>query len=97
MAILDAHCKKSGRDPKSIQRSAVALLFMSDDRDYVKKMRDAKIPQAANIGTVEEIRDIVAQYKAIGVDELIVPDFTLGPTPQKIATLDRFIHEVAGR
>jgi hypothetical protein len=28
---------------------------------------------------------------------LIVPDFTLGPMPQKIATLDRFIHEVAGR
>ncbi len=51
MAILDAHCKKLGRDPKSIQRSAVALLFMSDDQDYVKKMREPKIPQAANIGT----------------------------------------------
>jgi len=97
MAILDAHCVRLGRDPKTIQRSAVALLFMSDDREYLKKMRDARIPQAANIGTVEEIRAIVAQYQAIGVDELIVPDFTLGPTPQKIATLDRFIREVAGR
>jgi len=97
MAILDGHCKTVGRNPKAIQRSAVALLFMSDDATYLKRMRDSKIPQAANIGTVEEIRDIVAQYQAIGVDELIVPDFTLGPTPQKLATLDRFIREVARR
>jgi F420-dependent oxidoreductase-like protein len=97
MAILDGHCKKFGRDPKSIQRSAVALLFMSDDAAYVKKMRESKIPQATIIGSVAEVRDIVAQYQAIGVDELIVPDFTLGPAPQKIATLDRFIKEVAGR
>jgi len=97
MAILDGHCKTVGRNPKSIQRSAVALLFMSDDAGYLKRMRDSKIPQAANIGTVDEIRAIVAQYEAIGVNELIVPDFTLGPTPQKLATLDRFIREVARR
>ncbi len=70
---------------------------MSDDAAYVKKMRESKIPQATIIGSVAEVRDIVAQYQAIGVDELIVPDFTLGPTPQKIATLDRFIKEVAQR
>jgi F420-dependent oxidoreductase-like protein len=29
MSILDAHCATIGRDPKQIQRSAVALLFMS--------------------------------------------------------------------
>jgi F420-dependent oxidoreductase-like protein len=97
MAILDGHCKTVGRNPKSIQRSAVALLFMSDDAAYLKRMRDSKIPQAANIGTVDEIRAVVAQYEAIGVNELIVPDFTLGPTPQKLATLDRFIREVARR
>jgi F420-dependent oxidoreductase-like protein len=97
MAILDAHCAEFGRTPKSIQRSAVALLFMSDDKQYLQKMRDAKLQQAANIGTVDEIRETVAQYRSIGVDELIVPDFTLGPMPQKLATLDRFIHEAAGR
>jgi len=97
MAILDGHCKTVGRNPKAIQRSAVALLFMSDDAAYLKRMRDSKIPQAANIGTVDEIRAVVAQYEAIGVNELIVPDFTLGPTPQKLATLDKFIREVARR
>ena len=42
-------------------------------------------------------KDIVAEYEAIGVDELIVPDFTLGSGDQKRATMDTFIGEVAGR
>ena len=41
MAILDQHCADVGRDPKDIQRSAVALLFMSEDEGFVAKMRDA--------------------------------------------------------
>ena len=95
MRILDAHCESLGRDPKDIQRSAVALLFMSNDEAYVKQMKDAGIQRASIIGTVSEVRDIVAQYEALGVNELIVPDFTLGAHDQKIATLDQFINEVA--
>lgn len=34
-------------------------------------------------------------YRDAGVDELIVPDFTLGARHQKLATLDRFMKEVA--
>ncbi|MEM7220806.1 MAG: TIGR03560 family F420-dependent LLM class oxidoreductase [Pseudomonadota bacterium] len=97
MSILDAHCADVGRDPNSIQRSAVALLFMSDDPEFVKKMKAADLQQAAVIGSVDEVAEIVRQYEAIGVDELIVPDFTLGPREQKIATLDAFITRVEGR
>ena len=35
MKILDRHCEDIGRDPKNIQRSAVALLFLSDDDKYI--------------------------------------------------------------
>ena len=97
MAILDAHCTDIGRNPKEIKRTAVALLFMSDDEAYLAKMREAKIQQASIIGTPAEVKEIVQAYAAAGVDELIVPDFTLGPSKQKIATLDRFITDVAGR
>ncbi len=97
MAILDGHCKTIGRDPRSIQRSAVALLFMSDDAAYLERMRGTKMQQATIIGTPEEVAATVAEYAALGVDELIVPDFTLGPRDQKIATLNRFIREVAKR
>ncbi|MCB1683923.1 MAG: LLM class F420-dependent oxidoreductase [Pseudomonadales bacterium] len=97
MAILDAHCAAIGRNPKEIKRTAVALLFMSEDTGYVEQMRKAKLQQASIIGTPAEVKDIVQAYAAAGVDELIVPDFTLGPREQKIATLDRFITDVAGR
>ncbi len=97
MEVLDAHCADVGRDPRAIQRSAVALLFMSDDSGFVEKMKAADLQQAAIIGSVEEVAEIVRAYEAIGVDELIVPDFTLGPTEQKLATLDTFITRVAGR
>lgn len=97
MTVLDEHCATLGRNPKEIARSAVALLFMSEDRAFVEKMRSAELQQAAIIGTVDEVADIVRQYEAIGVDELIVPDFTLGPMPAKLATLDTFITRIAGR
>lgn len=97
MRILDDHCHTLGRDPRSIRRTAVALLFMSDDQAFLDRMRAANIQQPALIGTVDEIRGLVAEYERIGVDELIVPDFTLGDMLQKTATLDRFITEVAGR
>ncbi|MGE0625632.1 MAG: LLM class F420-dependent oxidoreductase [Pseudomonadales bacterium] len=97
MAILDEHCRKAGRDPKAIQRSAVALLFMSDDPAFLERMRGASLQQAAIIGTPAEVKQIVAEYEAAGVDELIVPDFTLGPKAQKLATMDTFIRDVADR
>ncbi len=95
MRILDDHCAAIGRDPATIQRSAVALLFMSDDAAFVEKMRANPPPQASIIGSVEEVRDTVQRYAEIGVDELIVPDFTLGGHEQKLATLDAFMNKVA--
>ncbi len=96
-AILDAHCREVGRDPKTIARTAVALLFMTDDQAVIERLRKSPPQQAAIVGTVEDVKATIAEYEAAGVDELLVPDFTLGPKAAKIATLDRFIREVAGR
>ena len=97
MEILDRHCDNVGRNPADIQRSAVALLFLSDDESFLERMRSVEIERPSIIGGVSEVKDIVAEYQAIGVDELIVPDFTLGSADQKRATMDTFIGEVAGR
>jgi len=94
MAILDRHCESVGRDPGDIQRSAVALLFMSDDQAFVNKMKENS-PQPVLAGNLSEIRETVAAYKEAGVNELLVPDFTLGQGQAKIDQLDRFINEVA--
>lgn len=95
MAVLDQHCETLGRDPGAIQRSAVALLFVSDDEQFVKKMRDGEPARIA--GSVAELRDQVAAYQEYGVDELIVPDFTLGAgvNPKKLETMQQFIEEIA--
>lgn len=97
MSILDQHCADLGRDPSEIHRTAVALLFMSHDEQYLEKMRSADIAQPKIVGTPAEVKDIVAEYAAAGVAELIVPDFTMGSGEQKLATMDTFITEVAGR
>ena len=86
-----------GRDPATIKRTAVALLFMSEDQKYLEQIRSSNPQPAAIIGTPEEVRDIVAEYEKIGVDELIVPDFTLGTGAGKLEILDQFITEIAGR
>jgi F420-dependent oxidoreductase-like protein len=100
MKILDQHCETVGRDPKEIQRCAVALLFLSDDEAFIKRMKATPMPGTPGIiGNVNEVRDIVAAYHEAGVQELIIPDFTLGELigagQAKIDALDRFINEVA--
>lgn len=97
MGILDQHCVDVGRDPKDIKRTAVALLFMSTDEAFLEKMRATDMQQPAIIGTPEEVQATVAEYEQAGVTELIVPDFTMGSKEQKIATMDTFIKQVAGR
>ncbi|MDE0063120.1 MAG: TIGR03560 family F420-dependent LLM class oxidoreductase [Gammaproteobacteria bacterium] len=97
MEILDGHCAELGRDPKAIRRTAVALLFMSEDGQFLERMRNTELPQPAVIGTPEEVRETLDDYESAGVDEFIVPDFTLGQGREKIGILDRFIKEVAGR
>jgi alkanesulfonate monooxygenase SsuD/methylene tetrahydromethanopterin reductase-like flavin-dependent oxidoreductase (luciferase family) len=97
MGILDQYCVEAGRSPRAIQRSAVALLFLTDDRAFVEKMRSRPIGRPTIVGNADEVREIVRAYRDAGVDELIVPDFTLGPREQKLATLDRFMREVAAK
>ena len=95
IGVLEQRCDEVGRDPATIRKSAQALLFLSDDASWLQRQRDRQLPMPSIIGTVEQVRDIVRAYVDAGVDELIVPDFTLGPPERKRATLDRFIEDVA--
>ena len=93
MKILDRHCDDIGRDPSQIQRSAVALMFLTDDEKFAKKMSSTEGGQATIAGNVNQVQDIVGAYKEAGVDELIVPDFTM--RDDKLEILDKLINEVA--
>ena len=97
--ILERHCETVGRDPQEIERSAVALLFLSDDEDYIKRMKAASIAMPTIIGGVREVQDIITAYQQAGVHELIVPDFTLGELigagQEKQDLMEKLITEVA--
>jgi F420-dependent oxidoreductase-like protein len=92
MAILDRHCAEVGRDPKAIQRSAVALLAHSDDAAFVERVRAGGRPVIG--GTSEQIVATIREFEQDGVNEVILPDFTLGAGPRRIAAYDKFMQEV---
>ena len=94
--ILDRYCEELGRDPRTIRRSAQALLVMTDDRSLIERVRASGRPVLG--GTGPELRALVEQYAEAGVNELIIPGFTIGRTlDEKLATLDRFNEEVITR
>jgi alkanesulfonate monooxygenase SsuD/methylene tetrahydromethanopterin reductase-like flavin-dependent oxidoreductase (luciferase family) len=95
-AVLEKHCTDIGRDPGEISRSCQALLFMSDDADFLSSIREANLPRPTVIGTPKEVTEALEAYKEAGVDEFIVPDFTLPAAGEKRWELmDRFIDQAA--
>jgi F420-dependent oxidoreductase-like protein len=92
--VLEKHCADLGRDPKEIRRSAQALLFLTDDASVVERARQGGRPVIA--GNVEQVSETVAAYRDAGVDEIIIPDFSLGrELGAKKQVMDTFIAEVA--
>jgi F420-dependent oxidoreductase-like protein len=93
--VLNAHCEDVGRDPAEIQRSACALMFIAEDEEKLSRFRDKDFGRATIVGTPSEVVDIVGSYAEIGLDELIVPDFTFGPLERKKESMDLFVEQVA--
>ena len=96
-AVLEAHCQDLGRDPKAIHRSAQALIFMSDDAATLERWNAAPSAMPKLVGTPEALRDRLAAYAEAGVNEFILPDFTLGQGDARERALDTFLKRVAGR
>ena len=88
--VLDEHCERLGRDPKTLRRTAVALVYLTDDTAVAEKMRTNT--QATIAGSVAALQDTVAAYQALGVDELIVPNFNLRGDAEDV--MDQLIGEV---
>ena len=94
--VLARHCDDVGRDRGEITVSTQALLYLSTDEGWLARHRDRDPGRPRIIGTPSEVVDIVGAYRDVGVDELILPDFTLGSSlPRRIDTYDLFMSEVA--
>lgn len=92
--VLAGHCDRLGRDLSTIRKTAVALLFVTDTDDEAAAIRERGLPRPSIVGTPAMIRATVEDYAAAGVDEIIIPDFTLGPGSAADEVLARFESEV---
>lgn len=92
--VLERHCEEVERDPTEIRRSTQALLFLSDDEEFLDGVRERDLGMPALIGTADQVTERLAEYVSAGVDEFIVPDWTLGPPERRRDILDHFTEDV---
>jgi F420-dependent oxidoreductase-like protein len=93
--VLDRHCEAVGRDPKTIRRSAQALVTLSEDKKVVEEAR-ARGGRQSILGSKAELQETMGQFVEAGVSEFIVPDFNLGRSVgERKEAYDRFLEDVA--
>jgi alkanesulfonate monooxygenase SsuD/methylene tetrahydromethanopterin reductase-like flavin-dependent oxidoreductase (luciferase family) len=92
---LDRACARNDRDPASIARSTQALWFLTDDVATADRLIENAAPRHAIGGPTERIVEAVGAWREAGVDEVIVPDFTLGTGNAKLERLDAVIETIA--
>jgi F420-dependent oxidoreductase-like protein len=88
-AVLDDFCGEVGRDPKAIARTAQAMTV-------VHGPLPENPPMPVIGGSAEQLADTIAEYRAIGLDELIVPDALLGKGPDRLKAMDVVLGLVHG-
>ena len=76
-------CEQVERDPDTMWKSVQALVFMSDNAELAESIRGGDMGPRSIIGSNDELVDQFGRYAALGFDELIIPDFTLGGTAEE--------------
>ena len=94
-AVLDERCERMGRDPSAIATSTQALFFVLDGNAKAETWIKMVEGRPCVAGTADRIAESVAAWREAGVDEVIVPDFTLGTGTQRADALDTIIEQVA--
>ena len=95
LRVLHRHCDAIGRDPRAIDISTQALLFLSTDESWLATKRDVA-PGRSIVGTPSEVADIVQRYRDTGAGELVIPD-SMEPLTSWKETCDLFMNEVASQ
>jgi len=94
-AVLDQRCEDIGRDPAEIKRSAQALVLLTDDPAKASAFLESTGGRAAVAGPVDAVTAAVSAWQDAGLDEVIIPDFTLGRGARRLEKMDAIIEQVA--
>jgi len=78
-----------------IQRSAQALVLLTDDRARADAFLAGTGGRPALAGPPDHVAEAVEAWRAVGLDEVIVPDFTLGTGTRRLDRMDTIIEQVA--
>ncbi|MFG1909198.1 TIGR03560 family F420-dependent LLM class oxidoreductase [Kribbella sp. NPDC048928] len=98
--VFAQHCERVGRDPKSVRRSTQAFfeVLVPGDTEAAERKEQLESRGAHVVmGSAEEVLDVVAQYPAAGIDELLVPDSFLGDGNRRFDALERLREEVLAK
>lgn len=90
---FDRALDEAGRDPATLHRSTQALVLLGED-GRAKAEELAAIRPAIG-GTSEQLIETIGEWRDAGLDELIVPSFTLGIGDRAKDAMDQLIEEVA--
>ena len=93
--VFGRACETVGRDPATVRRSSQALFFLTDDDASRDRLKELAPQDRSLVGNAAELIDLLGTYVDAGVDELAVPDFTLGATAERrLDTYQRLRDEV---
>ena len=98
--VFAKHCERVGRDPLTVRRSAQTFLEVvvpGDTEAIERKERLESRGAHVIMGSAQEVLDVVAQYPAAGIDELLVPDAFLGDGNRRFEALERLREEVLAK
>ena len=103
-ALLEEHCSRVGRNPKTITRSVNMALMFTDKKADIDRLVDtitarlgshaADARDTCLAGTPDQIREQLTQLRAAGADTLFIPTL-FRPLDEIRRDMDRFIVEVA--
>ncbi len=93
--ILREWCDRVDRNPDEIRVTAAGVLRICDDGAESESRRSVAQHRGGLVGTVDELRAAIDAYRAAGVEELVIPDFTI-PADRRADEFGRFQTEVLG-
>ena len=96
LAVFTAACERVDVDHAEKHKSVQALLVLGDDEEALEKARTGPMAENTIAGSDEFLIDSINRYGELGFDEVIIPDFTLGHTPEERGdAYARFMAEIA--
>jgi probable F420-dependent oxidoreductase len=91
-------CEDVGRDPATMRVSVQALVQLTDDASAAAEAKAGPMGNRTIAGSAQQLVDVIGEWAALGVDEIIVPDFNLGATvAERLDALARIKSEVLDR